>query len=77
MGLLTKSEKKQNLLGFRKDRDQEQELRTLSGEIPEVGGEGECIGFACIVLARGSVGHPHRQATVTLQCGRRLLFKES
>lgn len=37
MGLLTKSEEKQNLMGFRKHRDQEQELRTLYGEIPEVG----------------------------------------
>ena len=63
MGLLTKSEEKQNLMGFRKHRDQEQELKTLFGEIPEVGGEGECIGLACIALARGSVGHLHRQST--------------
>ena len=55
--------KKQNLMGFRKHRDQEQELKTLFGEIPEVGGEGECIGLACIALARGSVGHLHRQST--------------
>ena len=49
MGLLTKSEEKQNLMGFRKHRDQEQELRTLYGEIPEVGGEGvHWSGLYCI-----------------------------
>lgn len=58
-----RKKKTQNLMGFRKPRDQEQELKTLFGEIPEVGREGECIGLACIALARGSVGHLHRQST--------------
>ena len=39
--------------------------------------EKECIDLACIALARGSVGHLHRQSMVTMQCGRRLLFKET
>lgn len=48
MGLLTKSEEKQNLMGFRKHRDQEQELRTLYGEIPEVGEGVHWSGLYCI-----------------------------